>query len=161
MTTFPRDAKYDVKADERARTYTLSWPATTPNGVPIKKEIVFAADDADSSREQPQVKRHVIKDVRGSTICSAEVKRAHTVSVVGNETQPGRSFVVQYPTQVVLRWEQQRFEMDLDLKGARVNPPLTEEQVRAHFSRPTNYGVQPINLAEGRFEVQGRYRPGE
>jgi hypothetical protein len=156
MTTFPRDAKYDVKPDERARTYTLSWPTATPNGAPIRKEIVFAADDADSSREQPQVKRHVIKDARGNVICSAEVKKAHTVSAGGSDTQTGHSFVVQYPTHIVLRWEQQRFEMDLDLRGGRANPQLTEEQVRAHFSRPTHYGVQPINLAEARFEVQGR-----
>ena len=157
MTTFPRDAKYDpVKVDERARTFTLSWPATTPNGVSIRKEVVFSADDADSSRELPQVKRHVIKDARGTVICTAEVKKAHTVSVGGNDPASGRSFVVQYPTHVVLRWEQQRFEMDLDLKGGRVNPPLSEEQIRAHFSRPTNYPVQPINLAEARFEVQGR-----
>jgi hypothetical protein len=156
MTTFPRDAKYDVKVDERARTYTLSWRATTPNGVAIRKEIVFSADDADSSREQPQVKRHVIKDARGNVICTAEVKKAHTVSVGGNDPQSGRSFIVQYPTHVVLRWEQQRFEMDLDLRGGRVNPPLTDEQVSSHFSRPTNYPVQPINLAEARFEVQGR-----
>lgn len=156
MTTFPRDAKYDVKMDERARTYILSWPATTPNGASIRKEIVFARDDADSSRDQPQVKRHVIKDARGNVICSADVKKAHTVTVGGNDTRNGLPFVVQYPTHVVLRWEQQRFELDLDLKGGRANPSLTEEQVRAHFSRPTHYGVQPINLAEGRFEVPGR-----
>jgi len=160
MTTFRRDARYDaVKKDERARTYTLAWPSTTPNGMPIRKEIVFAADDADSSRDQPQVKRHIIRDVRGSIICSAEVKKAHTVSVGGNDSLTGHPYVVQYPTHIVLRWEQQRFEMDLELKGGKANPGLTDEQVRAHFNRPTHYNVQPINLAEGRFEVQGRYRP--
>ena len=76
-----------MKVDEQARTYTLSWPATTPNGVPIRKEIVFSADDADSSRDQPQVKRHVIRDVSGNVICSAEVKKAHTVPVGGNDTR--------------------------------------------------------------------------
>jgi len=150
----PNAPKYDVRPDERARAYVLSWPATTPNGVPIRKEIVFSADDADSSRDQPQVKRHVIKDVRGNVICSAEVKKAHTVSVGGSDSKTGHPYVVQYPTHVVLRWEQQRFEMDLELKGGRANPPLTEEQVRSHFSKPTHYGVQPINLAEARFEAR-------
>jgi hypothetical protein len=156
MTTFPRDARYEVKKDERARTYTLSWPDKTPNGVPVRKEVIFYADDADSRRDEPQVRRHIIRDVRGNIICSADVKKAHTVSVGGSDSRSGQPYVVQYPTHIVLRWEQQRFEMDLELKGGKANPGLTDEQVRAHFSRPTNYGVQPINLAEGRFEVQGR-----
>jgi hypothetical protein len=155
MTTFPRDAKYDpVKLDEKARTYTLSWPATTPNGVPIRKEIVFATDDADSSRDQPQVKRHVIRDVKNRVICSADVKSAKTVAVGGSDPRSGQSFVVQYPTHIVLRWEDQRFEMDLELRGGQANPSLTPEQVRSHFSRPTNLGVAPINLAEARFDVK-------
>jgi hypothetical protein len=157
MKTFPRDAKYDpVKLDERNRTYTLSWPATTPAGAAIRKEVVFAADDADSSRDQPQVRRHVVRDVKGNVVCSAEVKSAKTVPVGGADARSGHAFVVQYPKHVVLKWEQQRFEMDMVLDGGRVNPGLTPEQIRTHFSRPTHYGVQPINLAEARFEATGR-----
>jgi len=157
MTTFPHDAKYDpVKLDEKARTYTLSWPAATPNGVPIRKEIVFAADDADSSRDQPQVKRHVVRDVKNRVICSADVKSAKTVAAGGGDVRSGQSFVVQYPTHIVLRWEDQRFEMDMELRGGQANPSLTPEQIRSHFNLPTNLGVTPINLTEARFDVQAR-----
>jgi len=154
MITFPHDAKYDtVKVDEKARTYTLSWPTTTPSGMPIRKEIVFSADDADSSRDQPQVKRHVIRDARNRVICTAEIKSAKTVSIGGAAAPSGHPFVVQYPTHIVLRWEEQRFEMDLSLRGAQVNPQLTPEMIRTHFSRPNIPGATPINLAEARFEV--------
>ena len=157
MTNFPRDAKYDpVKVDDRARTYTLSWPTTTPTGMAIRKEVVFAADDADSSRDQPQVKRHVIRDVHNRVICSADVRSARTVPIGGSEPQSGYPYVIQYPTHIVLHWEAQRFEMDMRLEGGKVNPPLSPEQIRAHFSRPTNLGVAPINLAEARFDAAGR-----
>lgn len=155
MTRFPTDVKYDpVKLDEKARTYTLSWPATTPNGMPIRKEIVFAADDADSSRHQPQVKQHTIRDVKGKLICSADIKRATTVSVGGTDPRSGQSLVVQYPTHVVLRWVEQRFELDMTLGGGKVNPQLTSDQIQKHFSRPNIPGATPINLAEARFELR-------
>lgn len=149
MTTFPdtHAMKYDVKMDTKARTYTLSWPATTPTGMPIRKEIVFSSDDADSSRDQPQVKRHEMRDAKGKLICSAEVKSAKTVTVGGTDPTTNRQSVVQYPTRVVLRWEEQRFEMDLELREARVNPQLTPEQIQSEFSRPKIAGATPIDLA--------------
>ena len=157
MTKFQQNVPYEqVKLDEKARSYTLSWPATTPAGMPIRKEIVFAADDADSGRDQPQVKKHVIRDVKGRVICTAEVKRAKTVSVGGSDPRTGHALVVQYPTHIVLRWEEQRFEMDLELNGAKVNPQLTPEAIRSHFSRPNIQGSTAINLAEARFDVPGR-----
>lgn len=149
MTTFPdaKTVKYDVKLDERARTYTLSWPATTPTGMPIRKEIVFSVDDADSSRDVPQVKRHVMRDAKGKVICTAEVKSAKTVSVGGTDSTTNRQSVVQYPTRVVLKWEEQRFEMDMELREARVNPQLTAQQLQSEFTRPNIPGATPIDLA--------------
>jgi hypothetical protein len=149
MTTFPdaKTMKYDVKMDEKARTYTLSWPATTPTGMPIRKEIVFSADDADSGRDQPQVKRHVMRDARGRVICTAEVKSAKTVQTNGTDPATNRPFVVQYPTRVVLKWEEQKFEMDMELREARVNPQLSPEQIQSEFTRPKIAGATPIDLA--------------
>ena len=149
MSTFPdpKVVKYDVKMDEKARTYTLSWPATTPTGMPIRKEIVFSTDDADSSRDQPQVKRHVMRGANGKVICTAEVKTAKTLQVGGTDPLSNRPSVVQYPTRVVLRWEEQKFEMDMELRDARVNPQLTPEQMQSEFSRPKIAGATPIDLA--------------
>lgn len=157
MTSFPATAAYDpVKLDERARTYTLSWPAATPAGLPIRKEIVFSADDADSSRHQPQVLRHVIRSAKGKVICTADIKSATTVQAGGTDPRTSRAFIVQYPTHLVLRWDDQKFEMDMRLDGGRVNPPLAPDQLQKHFARPNIPGATPINLAEARFEAPGR-----
>ena len=79
-------------------------------------------------------------------MASAEVKATHPVG-------PG----VDYPTRVVLRWEEQRFEMDLDLRArpAQVNKLTSDNAARsgefAHFfTRPDAlYRMNPINLAGG------------
>jgi hypothetical protein len=167
MTRFPmapETGSYSVAADERARTYTLSWPAKTPGGLEVRKEIVFAADDADSRRNQPQVKRHVVRDMKGKVICSAEVKAAKTFEVGavqpaeagGAAPQRKRVDVAQYPTEVELRWEEQKFEMTLKLDGARVNQSMSPEDTRRLFDLPNQAGVNPINLAEARFEMPRR-----
>jgi hypothetical protein len=158
MTTFPdptdvkTTVKYEAKLDEKARTYTLSWPATTPAGMAIRKEIVFDADDVSGTR--PQVKRHLIKDAKGKVLCSAEVKAAKTVPVGAAEPRSGQPPVAQYPTHVVLRWEEQKFEMDMMLDSAQVNQQLSPEQSRRLFTRPNIAGATLINLAEARFDMK-------
>lgn len=142
MTKLPSGPDYVVQTNEKERTYVLSWPSRTPQGLNVRKEIVFAGDAAVGN--QPQVRRHAVKDASTSRlICSADVKRAQTVQV-GNG-------VLQYPTQVSLRWEQQSFEMDLTLGEARVNEPQTPEVMARRFTMPRNMGTPPINLAEYRF----------
>src|SRR5207237_6664367 len=66
MTTFPPTHQYKVEPNDRDRTYTLSWSATTPNGLQVRKEIVFDGDTATESRSQ--VKRHVIRDMRNRVV---------------------------------------------------------------------------------------------
>lgn len=149
LSTFPTDQTYDpVQIDERARTYTLSWPATTPNGQPIRREVVFAVDTATGSR--PQVLRHRIRDARGRTICSADIHSAHTFPTGTADPTSGLPHIVQCPQHVLLRWEQQKLEIDLRLDDARINQPWTPEQLRAEFT-PRISGAVPINLAEARF----------
>ncbi|MBA2225906.1 MAG: hypothetical protein WHU94_08060 [Thermogemmata sp.] len=149
MTTFLPTAPYEaVRIDERHRTYTLSWAATTPSGQSIRKEIVFAVDTAVGSR--PQVLRHLIRNPQGKTICSAEIKSAHTFPTGSVDPQSGHPHIVQCPNHVVLRWEEQKVEIDLRLEDARINQPWTAEQMRAEFT-PRISGAVPINLAEARF----------
>ena len=145
MAHFPPTNQYaPVKVDQSARTYTLSWPAVTPAGVSVVKEVVFDGDTAGGTR--PQVKKHVIRDTKGNVICFAEIKEAKTVEVA--DPQTGAPAAVQYPTRVLLRWEQQKFEMDLRVQNAKINQPLTPEDARLRFSRPNVAGVQPIDLAK-------------
>jgi hypothetical protein len=151
MTTFPATNQYSAEVNEKDRTYTLSWPTTTPSGMQIRKEVVFDSDDATGTR--PQVKRHIIRDVKGKIICAADVKSARTIPLGSPGTDPrsATGATVQYPTQVVLRWEEQKFEMDLSLDSAQVNQQLSDEQSRRLFSRPNIPGATPVDLA--RYDV--------
>jgi len=155
MTTFPPNPQYTARNDDRERTFVLSWPAVAPNGMKIRKEVVFAADDADASRNQPQVKKHLIRDANGKLIASAEVKSAKTLPVGGIDPESKRPNVIQYPTEVFLRYEEQKFEMTLRLDRAKVNQPMTDD-IRALFKMPTVGNTPPQNLANARFDTPGK-----
>lgn len=158
MHIFPNNVRYsEPVVDQKDRTYTLSWAATTPTGVPIRKEVVFDADDAREGR--PQVKRHVIRDARNRILCSATIKSVATLPLYGSDPrvpQPQAQVSVQYPTHVVLHWELQKFELDLKLSDVHINQPFPPEENRRYFSFPTDYKVQPINLADYRFSAAQR-----
>jgi hypothetical protein len=153
MTEFPPGNQYTVTPSERDHTYMLSWPATTPAGQAIRKEVVFAGDAADSTRNQSQVKRHVMRDEKTKkVIASAEIKSAKTTTVTDPQTR--QPVAVQYPTHVVLRWEQQQFEMDLTLEQAQVNLPMPDEQARRLFTRPDIRGTPAVDLANAKYEFK-------
>lgn len=152
MTALAPTNQYSVRIDDKARTYILSWPAVTPNGASVVKEIVFDGDAATGTR--PQVKRHAIRDTRNKVICSAEVKQAKTVQLPTTDPRTGAPLTVQHPTLMVLRWEEQKFEMELELKTGRVNDPPTEEATRRLFSRPTIAGTPAIDLATYREPIR-------
>ncbi len=136
----PRGSYSASPPDQKARTYTLQWEAVTPGGVPVVKEIVFDADPATGNR--PQVKRHVVRDMKGTIICSAEIKSARTIDLNNDPQQ-----AVQYPTRVVLKWEQQKFEMELSLSDAKVNSMTAADTSGAMFRRPTITNTPAIDLA--------------
>ncbi len=161
MTMLQPNNQYSVKIDDTKRTYTLSWPSTTPNGMSVVKQIVFDGDAATGTK--PQVKKHLILDTKGKLICSAEIKQAKTVTLAptGQPLPAGSPpasaqapMVVQHPTLMVLRWEEQKFEMELELKTGKVNDPLTEEATRRLFTRPNIPGATPIDLAGGVFPLK-------
>jgi hypothetical protein len=151
MTTFSPSLAYTVRTDEKDRSYVLSWPGTTPGGMQIRKEVYFMVDDADANRNEPQIRKHVIRDKKGRLICSAEVKAAKTIPAGGTDPQTKRPYVLQYPTHVVLRYEEQKFEMTLKLDKATVNASLSPDDTHRLFDLPTNTGANPVNLAEARF----------
>jgi hypothetical protein len=151
MTQFPSTHQYAVAVNERERTYTLSWTAPTPGGGSVRKEIVFDADPATGTR--PQVKRHVLRNARtNSLIATAEIKSAQTerVGVVRGTELPS---AIQYPTHIVLKWEDPKFEMDLNLDKAVVNQSMTDDPTRrGYFAKPTIKGATPIDLAKFEFK---------
>ena len=149
MARLPEDAAYDLKLDERERAYTLGWTGTAPNGVTVRKEIVFDGDPATGTRSQ--VKRHVLRDAKNKLIATAEIRSAESIRV-GTDTA-GRPLVAQYPTRMVLKWEEPRFEMDLGLERATVNGG----PAAALFTRPSFPNTQPVDLARFAFPTG---RPG-
>jgi hypothetical protein len=159
MTRLPPTNQYSAPPpDAKHRTYSLTWPALAPGGpptgkdggarpalIPVVKEVVFDADPA--ADPKPQVKKHVIRDAKNNVICSAEIKQAKTVPAGPDPRGP----TVQYPTVVVLRWDQKKFELELDLKAGEVNKPLTEETSRRLFTPPTIPNASPIDLAQYKY----------
>lgn len=139
----PPSVSKTVPINTRDRTYTLRWPTATPAGRRVLKEVVFDADQATGTR--PQVKRHLMKDeATGKVIASAEVVAVGTAA-----GPPGRPDV-RYPTRVQLKWPEQDFSMDLDLRAAQVNRLGPEQMAgRQLFDRPDRLyqQVSPINLA--------------
>ena len=158
MAHLPPGGQYHTDVDARARTYKLSWPAKLPSGVEVRKEIIFAVDDADPSKNQAQIKKHLIRDKRGNLICSAEVKSAKTLEAGGTDPHTNRPYVLQYPTEVVLRWEAERFEMTLKLDAAQVNQTIPPDEADRLFRLPdaSRAGANPVNLAEARFSAPRR-----
>ncbi|MDY3551219.1 hypothetical protein R5W24_000294 [Gemmata sp. JC717] len=150
MAHFPPNNRYEVTPDPKAGTYTLSWPATTPTGMSVVKEIVFNADPADG--KQSQVKRHAVRNAKGGKeLCYAEIKEART-----ERGADGR--VLQYPTFVVLRWEEpQKFELRLEVMNTpQINRPLTAEESNRHFRRRAVPGAKLIDLAQARFDLPAK-----
>lgn len=152
MTTFAPNNQYSAKSDDKSRTYILSWPAVTPNGVAVIKEIVFDGDAATGTK--PQVKKHLIRDTKGKLICFAEIKAAKTVQTGGTDARTNLPLAVQYPTTVLLRWEEQKFEMELEILNAKINQSLTQEEQRRYFTRPNIPGATPVDLAKYEFQKQ-------
>jgi hypothetical protein len=146
MLPLPANNRYTARVDQKSRTYTLSWPATLPNGTPVVKEIIFEGDPATGTRSQ--VKKHQILDAKNKVLCFAEIKQARTVQLPQTDPRTGLPLAVQYPTRVVLRWEEQKFEMDLALGSAKINKPFSEEEARRFFTRPNIPNATPINLAQ-------------
>jgi hypothetical protein len=155
MHTFPDPKKFSYavpKLNPSDRTYTLSWQATTPSGLPIQKEVVFDADKA--AEGKPQVKKHLIRSAKDNkVICSAEVKSVQTVPAANSDPRGG-PVSVQCPTHIVLKWEQQNVELDLMLSGVQVNNPFTDDYLRRLFTRPENVGAPAYDLSKVEFTLR-------
>ncbi|MGA3186349.1 MAG: hypothetical protein ABSF22_04500 [Bryobacteraceae bacterium] len=82
-------------------------------------------------------------------LCSAEIKSVKTVPIGVDPRSP--QVPVQYPTHLVLRWEAQKYELDLRLNNVQLNQPL-DEQTRRLFIRP-EYPTQALDLAVYNFST--------
>jgi hypothetical protein len=142
MASYDPSLPYKVDTDQRNRVHTLSWESVTPQRVSVRREIVIDPTDVTN---RPVVRQHRILDANNKLIGLADIKEVQTV-------QTGRGAYVNVPTRVVLEWPQQQAKMELKLGRPRVNEPIPDDQAGRMFTRPQpGRGVNPINLADGRF----------
>ncbi|HET6574621.1 MAG TPA: hypothetical protein VFG68_13515 [Fimbriiglobus sp.] len=140
MATYDPNLPYKVDTDQKNRVYTLSWDSTTPQGTPVRREIVL---DPTRDDRRPNVRQHRIRDAAGKLLGLADIREVVTVPVGGA--------YVKVPTRVVLEWPQQQTKMELRLGRPRVNEKITDADAAGMFTRPQpSRGVSPINLAEAR-----------
>ncbi|OWK43250.1 hypothetical protein [Fimbriiglobus ruber] len=156
MNTYEPTRQYTVESDQKNWQYLLSFDERTPQGMPVKRVIVFSADDSAKSKSGlPQIRRHLILDANKNKIAVAEIKRAVTMSA-GADPTTGAPVYVQVPTEVSLEWPQQGFRMELNLRGVKINEVLSEQEMRQLFTKPAINGVTPVNLAtDPRFTPSG------
>jgi hypothetical protein len=147
MHTYDDKLNYRVETDARNREHVLTVDAYTPQGAPVKKVVVFAADE--TTGRHPQVRRHLVLDSANTTIASAVVREAATVPAGGGS-------YVQVPTRVTLDWPQQQFRMDLKLGTPKTNERMTDAEAARLFAKPAIDGLSPVNLAEARFVPNAR-----
>ena len=133
-----------VRENTSDRTVTPAWPAITPTGIAIRKEIVFDADDvrwspAGAKARRPRQSRQLI--------CS-EIRAVKSVPIPRPNARSAE-VPVQYPTHVVLRWEGgEKLEMDLAIEGAS--------------GKPTPYRLSgPANVHSPQFPQRPGHRPCE
>jgi hypothetical protein len=138
----PDAARYTADTDPRKRTYTLKREATTPGGRRVDQYVVFAADEPAGTR--PLVQQHFITEPGNlrRVIAQADIASVYRVPNSGG---------AEVPTDVTLRWPEQKFSMRLRMRNPVVNEALDPEQVRRMFTRPDARGVTPINLADASF----------
>jgi hypothetical protein len=111
----------------------------SPQGVPVKKIIVFDALNRQTQPDKPQVLEFLVQDERtGKEICSAKIKRRQIL--------PGGHGEI--PRELELRWPEQNMKLVLQLNGVQVNQQLPPRV----FARTKLNGVQSFDLATGSVE---------
>jgi hypothetical protein len=119
--------KDEIKLIERTKS---------PQGVPVRKVIVFKSTKA-TREDEPQVRRLLLEDDKtGKLICSAQVVRRQVI----NGAELPRELKLEWPEQklkLVLHLDRLQFSQDLPAR-AFVRAPLT--------------GVPAFDLATGRVE---------
>jgi hypothetical protein len=146
MTNYDPAAEYETQARDREGTYVLYQKTTTRKGDPVTKATVFNVDW--NSGKQPAVKSHIIYDARNQVLCQASIKSVRTITT--RSLDGNRPAMLQIPTQVVLSWPQQKFEMDMRLGGEKVNDDFSDTAAKI-FQRPKISGSTAIDLATYNF----------
>jgi hypothetical protein len=100
----------NFRVERKGDKFELFERATSSTGKPVTKVTVFRAGTTYGN--EPQIKEHRLLDDRGQVVAIAEVMSVKRDTGVGATV----------PSHVVLKWPQQKLEMELKLNGMRVYP---------------------------------------
>jgi hypothetical protein len=140
MAEYDPNGQYEARAYAKQRKYVLEERGTTPNGVAVRKLVVFNVDHENG--QKPVVAKHLVVNDRDEPLASAEILRVKPVLL---RDASGQGSYVQVPTEVVLEWPQQKFKMRLVLDREKVNEDMRQRS--ALFVRPEIKGANAIDLA--------------
>ncbi|MGL4553326.1 MAG: hypothetical protein ACRC33_19340 [Gemmataceae bacterium] len=132
MADYDPAAMYDLKTHDK--TLELIADATSADGKPIKRTVVFHRKPATGS--ESQIAGHVVKDAAGKLICRAYVEKVHK----------DRSGAV-VPSKVKIEWPAEEVTITLMLSDIKVNA-ITKENAAAMFNRTAIPGVEVYDLAK-------------
>jgi hypothetical protein len=126
----------NYRVERKGNTFELSERSISASGRPVTKVTVFYGSNA--SGDSSQIKEHRLLDDHGQIIATAEVKSVR------------REAGATVPQHLVLKWPQQKLEMELILKGMKVyNTPALAQRAPDLFRRPALRDVQNFDLARG------------
>jgi len=127
--------KYELIKD--ADKIKLVERTKSPQGIPVKKVIVFNSRKAKSA-DQPQITDFLLLDDKtNKLICSAHISRRQ---IIGNK--------VELPRELELSWPEQNFKLALHLDNIQLNKQIPPQV----FVRSQLQGVPSFDLASGRVE---------
>jgi hypothetical protein len=126
----------NYQVERKGRAFELSERSVSATGRPVTKITVF--HDSNVTGDTPQIKEHRLLDERGQVIATAEVKSVR------------RDAGSTVPQHLVIKWPQQKLEMELILKGMKVyGTPVLAQRAPDLFRRPALRDVANFDLARG------------
>jgi hypothetical protein len=134
MGTYGPAENYQLVVEDRANRFKLVRSATSPQGTPVRKIIVFNKYQQQGS--SPQVTDFILMDaVKNKEICSAHILEVQTTPTGGL-----------VPKRMELRYPAEGAKLTLRFTQTTFNAPLPETV----FRRPA--ASQAYNLATGRLD---------
>ncbi len=134
----------NFRVERKGAFFELSERSVSASGRPVTKVTVFYGTNAGTSGESPQIKEHRLLDESGQVIATADVKSVK------------REAGATVPQHIVLKWPQQKIEMELILKGMKIyNAPALTQRAPDLFRRPALRDVQNFDLARRTPDGQG------
>jgi hypothetical protein len=128
MANYPINGQYKVEL--RRDTIELIQDATSPQGQPVKKVVVF---DRHLISSKP-IRAYELRDRENKEVCSARIL---DVQRVGNATVPYK---------LVLSWPKDNSKLTLKLNKPTINQ-VSPEAARSLFTRTPLRGIQSYDLA--------------